>query len=114
VILTGSARRHGLPKKKSIEDNHNNIPVINYNPFSSPTENAAAAGHHPYFEPHLNSKGNGERTSTSGPEEQFMKYIVQDVFKQEENSKSASYLFTISPPLIPSRAGCRNQFHNSV
>jgi hypothetical protein len=87
VILTGSARRHGLPKKKLIDDKHNNIPVINYNQFSSPTENAAAAGHHPYLEPHLNSKGNGERTSTSGPEEQFMKYIVQDVFMQEENSK---------------------------
>jgi len=45
VILTGSVRRHGLPKKKLIDDNHNNnIPVINYNRFSSPTENAAAAG----------------------------------------------------------------------
>jgi hypothetical protein len=94
VILTGSARRHGLPKKKLIDDNHNNIPIINYNALSSPTENAAAAGHHPYLEPHLNSKGNGGRTSTSGPEEQFMKYIVQDVFMQEENSKGASYSFT--------------------
>jgi hypothetical protein len=106
VILTGSARPHGLPKKKLIDDNHNNnIPAINYNPFSSPTENEAAVGHHPYLEPHFNSKENGERTSTSRPKEQFMKYIVQDVFMQEENSKGDSYSYTISSPLIPSRAG---------
>jgi hypothetical protein len=52
-----------LPKKKLIDDNHNNnIPAINYNPFGSPTENAAAVGHHPYLEPHFNSKENDERT----------------------------------------------------
>jgi hypothetical protein len=77
VILTRSARHHGLPKKKLIDDNHNNnIPIITYNPFSSPTKNAVVARHHPYFKPHLNNKGNDERTSTSRLEEQFMKYIV--------------------------------------
>jgi hypothetical protein len=45
VILTGSARPHGLPKKKLINDNHNNnIPNITYNPFSSPTNNATQQG----------------------------------------------------------------------
>jgi hypothetical protein len=36
------------------------------------------------------------------------------VFMQEENNKSAYYSFNISSLLIPSRAGWRNQFHNSV
>jgi hypothetical protein len=61
-------RCHGLPKKKLIDDNHNNtIPIINYNPFNSPTKNVATAGHHPYLEPHLNSKGNGEKTLNARP-----------------------------------------------
>jgi len=64
VILIRSARHHGLPNKKFIDDNHNNIPIITYNPFSSPIENNATIKHHPYLEPHLNIKGNGERTST--------------------------------------------------
>jgi len=50
VILTRSVRRHGLPNKKFIDDNHNNIPIITYNLFSSPTENNATTKHHPYFD----------------------------------------------------------------
>jgi len=63
VLLTRSARHHGLPNKFFIDDNHN-IPIVTYNPFSSPIENNATTKHHPYREPHLNIKGNGERTST--------------------------------------------------
>jgi hypothetical protein len=84
-------------KKKLIDDNHNiNIPIINYNPSNSPTKNVAIVGHHPFLDPHVNTKGNGKKTSTAGPEKQSWSLMYKMCLCKREQQKGQLLIYNLS------------------